>query len=169
MNQWVSLGANLGVVVGLAILIYELQQNRLLVRAELGSEATTILRELQLATALDQEMSSIIAKVSFGQVQLSDSEIVRLDAYLEASVTFLHRDKYLLRLGVFEDDPAFLAGVWTAMFLNNPAALKWWDSKKALLPVDTVGLVDAALATERAQSEATQLIRFRSDVNSIQE
>jgi hypothetical protein len=55
-------------------------------------------------------------------------------------------------LGIFEDDPAFLVGVWTGIFLNNPAALKWWNTKKGMLSVELVELVDRALTTEWANS-----------------
>ena len=154
--------------MGLVLLVYELQQNRQLVRAELGSEATIIMREIQLASALDQEMSAIIARASFGGEKLSDAELVSFDSYLEASIQLLHRERYLLRLGLFDDDPAFMAEIWAGAFLNNPTAVKWWESKKSFYDEDFVVLIDSALASERAREDSTQLMRFRSDVNAHQ-
>ena len=168
LNRWLTLTANVGVLVGLVVLIFEVQQNRHLVRAELGSGATTIMRELQQELANNPEISAIVAKASLGQEPLTDSELIRLDAHYEASIQFLHRERYLVRLGIFEDDPAVMAGVWARMYLNNPAAIHWWETKKPSLTPDAIELVENALASEISQAEATQLRRLRERLNAAQ-
>ena len=89
LNRWLTLTANVGVLVGLVVLIFEVQQNRHLVRAELGSGATTIMRELQQELANNPEISAIVAKASLGQEPLTDSELIRLDAHYEARQSWL--------------------------------------------------------------------------------
>ncbi len=124
------------------------------------------MRELQQELALDPELSAIIAKSSFSQEPLTDSGIIRLDAYYEASIQFLHRERYLLRMGVFEDDPAFLTEIWTRMFLNNPAAIAWWETKKPALSPDLIELVDNALSAESARVESVQLHQLRERIGA---
>ena len=40
LNRWLSLGANIGVLIGLILLVYEVRQNSELMRAQISMERT---------------------------------------------------------------------------------------------------------------------------------
>lgn len=51
LNRWLTLGANLGVVLGLIILIVEVQQNATLTRADMKSRRNDVLVQIELSLA----------------------------------------------------------------------------------------------------------------------
>ena len=59
-HQWLGLAANVGVLIGLFILIYELNQNRTLPQAELGSASIVFQRDLEFAK-FDQALSQSLS------------------------------------------------------------------------------------------------------------
>ncbi len=59
-HQWLGLAANVGVLIGLFILIYELNQNRTLLQAELGSASIVFQRDLEFAK-FDQALSQSLS------------------------------------------------------------------------------------------------------------
>jgi hypothetical protein len=59
LNQWLTLGANLGVLVGLILLIAELNQNSTLMRAQIFNDRASQGIDLFMAMAESPELSEI--------------------------------------------------------------------------------------------------------------
>ncbi len=83
VNTWLSLGANIGVVIGLMLLIIEIGQNTDMMRAQINqSRADTALFQ-QYSMSDTDYIAPIIAKTKRGE-QLSDVEMIRYDARMRA-------------------------------------------------------------------------------------
>jgi len=63
LNQWLTLLTNVGVLVGIALLIYELNQNTALTRAEIHEIRAEAKTERQMYLANDGQIASIAAKL----------------------------------------------------------------------------------------------------------
>ena len=64
-NYWLTLGANIGVLLGILLLVFELQQNRDMMRAQIFNERSGQGVDLFISVAVSPELSEI-AGVQFG-------------------------------------------------------------------------------------------------------
>ena len=81
LNSWLSLGANVGVVIGLALLIYEINQNTALMEAQINQNRTDSALAEQQADYNSDYMPAIRVKVASGQ-ELTDEELFRNSRWL---------------------------------------------------------------------------------------
>jgi hypothetical protein len=87
INQWVSLGANIGVILGILLLAFELNQNNKLLEAQISADH----RDTRLSStsiAHDERLAEIAVKYR-SQQPLSDTEQSMLNEwYLEAFIVW---------------------------------------------------------------------------------
>ena len=83
INSWLTLGANVGVVVGLMLLIFEIGQNTEMMRAQINQSRTDTALFQQYSMSDTDYIVPVIAKVRRGE-QLSDEEMLRYDARMRA-------------------------------------------------------------------------------------
>ena len=84
INRWIALGANLGVVLGLIILIIEVQQNAALTRVSLETERAEAQATLELRIS-DPVIAEIWAKSVYSPETLSNAELKTMDGILAAA------------------------------------------------------------------------------------
>ncbi len=79
-NKWLSVIANLGVVIGIVFLAYELRQNTISTDLEVASNYQSSFSEIELLIAGDSEFSALLLKGRSGE-ELSDQEQLRLAVF----------------------------------------------------------------------------------------
>jgi len=95
LNSWLRLLANFGVVIGLALLIFELRQTQHIVETQATVQRLNQMQEAQLEFAVSESLSPIVAKAnSDGVHSLSESEFGRLQAW-ERSVYLRMGSQYI--------------------------------------------------------------------------
>ncbi len=82
-NKWLTLGANIGVVLGLIILIIEVRQNAALTRAAMEQQKNQLLAEIEL-NITRPEMAHVWMKSIRNPQDLTDAELRTLDGLLVA-------------------------------------------------------------------------------------
>lgn len=82
-SRWLTLGANIGVVLGLIIVIAEMRQNAALTRAAMEQQKNNFLAEIELNLA-KPEISSVWMKSIRTPEALTDAELKTLDGLLVA-------------------------------------------------------------------------------------
>jgi hypothetical protein len=83
LNQWLALGANIGVVLGLIILIMEVRQNAALPRAAMEQQKNDVLAEIEFNIA-KPEISEVWIKSIRHPEDLTEPEMRTMDAILVA-------------------------------------------------------------------------------------
>lgn len=83
LNRWLTLGANLGVLLGLIILIVEVRQNAELTRATMGSGLNDTLTQIELNLA-NPEIAAAWVKSVRDPEGLSDVEARMVESHLVA-------------------------------------------------------------------------------------
>lgn len=91
LNQWLTLLTNIGVLVGIGLLIYELNQNTALTRAEIHAMRAEAKTERQMFLANGGDIASIAAKLfdagyprdSGAMSRLSAEEAFRFRIFIE--------------------------------------------------------------------------------------
>ena len=74
LNKWLALGANVAVLAGIGLLIFELQQNREIIRAQTRSQISSELTNLLSQVATDPELASLVRRADNGDDLTPDEE-----------------------------------------------------------------------------------------------
>jgi len=173
INYWVGVAANVGVVIGLIALIYELDQNRHLLRAQLGTGTIEYQRDLEILKMGDA-LSEALSIAIHSPKDLSDQQMIRLEAYLEAYVLKLYREEYLVQMEIFPDDAGYIIRSAAISAMQNPVARFWWMERRETLLKDPFGLrfvtlMDEALKQTPANGDSQRMSRWRAHIQNYDE
>jgi len=146
--RWRELFEVIGVVAIVASLIFvglQLQQDRHLIRAELGAGSQDFSAMVDLALG-DPAVSSAWAKMVERPEDLSVEEMLRVNSVLAAARRLFLRECYLVALEVFVECESLIHGQATQYF-GSRYAQSWWRTRSDTLglrenPVGTRALVD---------------------------
>ncbi len=114
VNRWLTLVANLGVLIGLFLLVFEIRQNTDLMRAQIAMERTTSTREIYSDWANGGELVPIEIKL-FEHLEdfplavgwsslLSPEELLRYSYRMRGRSEELKNDWYQCSLGFVEEE-----------------------------------------------------------------
>ena len=114
-DRWIQATLTIAVLVGLGLVIWELQQVRTLARAQLTSDSVAINNSIY-TSMFGEEAASIVAKACLHPEELTPSEAEILDNY------YLANANLLARLALHSDrDGIYPEGYWQQnMFYLNP-------------------------------------------------
>lgn len=133
LSRWLTLGANLGVLLGIALLILELQQNRSAMRAETRSAISQGISDQLLQVALDPELSELRFRADSGG-SLTEVEKFRYELMQRSLLRYWENVHYQYRVGLY-DESEYLAHkrVWAA-YINHSEALRssWCSSRDTM-------------------------------------
>ena len=101
-KKWITLGANLGVLIGIFLLIVELQQNREMMRAQTRTDIAAMSIDRLQAIASDQGLADIVRRARFGE-ELGDTESTRYLFHTLATFRTFENVHYQYRLGLFDE------------------------------------------------------------------
>ena len=104
IGEWLQVIGSFGVIFGLILVALQIQQNTVLVRAELVSNASDAWINID-ASKQSENFASVLAKSIVNPQELTTAEILELDGYLFTYIDQLDRDRDLYNLGVFDTPP----------------------------------------------------------------
>ena len=126
LNRWMTLGANLGVLVGIILLIVELTQNREMMRAQIRNDiAAHEVQRMDILVA-DAELAEILVRVQNGE-DLSPSEEIRARFRRYGSFRSWENVYYQYQLGLF-DQSEYVGqrASWTFIIKNRNGYKDYW-------------------------------------------
>lgn len=94
LNRWLTLGANLGVLVGLIILIVEVHQNASLTRLSIEISKNALAADIELSLA-QPEQAQIWVKSYMAPEQMNDVELRVVESYF---VAYMMQWDYMLQM-----------------------------------------------------------------------
>jgi len=105
LNDWIQTATGIAIVVGLILVIVELQQGRDTVRSQLTSDGFAQIDQLR-TSILGEEAATVIAKSCYSPHDLTSTDLVILDNYYSSIIGRNFRMKRLDDRGGFysEDD-----------------------------------------------------------------
>ena len=80
LNQWLTLSANIGVIVGIVFLAFELNQNNRLLESEARLNQADSIRNAWREIYLNPDLALMLAKAYRGE-PLNELETIQLEAY----------------------------------------------------------------------------------------
>jgi hypothetical protein len=103
VNRWLTLGANVGVLIGIALLVFELAQNRDMMRAQIRNDISQQLSNRLLMTAHDSQAANVKRRAEAGE-ELSEDEESQYFQMFVARMRDWENMHYQYRQGMFDDD-----------------------------------------------------------------
>lgn len=149
VNAWLSLAANVGVVIGLVLLIIEIRQNTEMMRAQINQSRTDTALFQQYSMSDTDYMAPIIAKTMRGE-ELSDEELIRYDARMRAFNRNQDNNLWQYNRGYLgENTPGSIKGAVRAVIGSTEIGISTWDRQKYSYTDEYVAFVDEAIADLR--------------------
>ncbi len=138
MNSWLTLGANIGILIGLLLVAYQINQATEISLGERQSEGFAVSMDT-IAMRLNEELPERMARIMTNSEDITDADLVALDGYLIREYTQALRERSMSILG-YANSPASSASVskWVLSNLSNESALRWWNHHQDTGLLDTV-------------------------------
>jgi hypothetical protein len=105
LNRWLTLGANLGVLVGLVLVAYEINQSRVQLELATSSDGTDNFTQAMEILVQDEELSELIYRAERSYESLDDFERWRVSKYLDGFMSMSEQD-YLVISNMHDKDVA---------------------------------------------------------------
>ena len=154
LNRWLTLGANIGVLIGIAFVAIEIRQNTEMTRAQLTQSRAEVAIAISELGVNSDYLPDIIIKIRNGN-DITEAEEFRYHAYLRAILRNL--DNYLQQYnrGLLPDHiPGAVAATIRQNLVKNPRGRKYWETRKSRFTYEFVAFVEAVIA--ESESGANQ-------------
>ena len=97
-----TLGGNAAVLIGLLLLVYELNQTRELTRAQMRSEISSGIYDLLAMTANNEQLAGLMLRADNGE-PLTDAEYFQYASRTRAMFRYFENVHYQYRVGLYDD------------------------------------------------------------------
>ena len=102
-GQAITILANVGVLVGIILLIYELSQNRQMMQAQTRNELSQAIINQLSDSAADEDLAALILRGQTGRLQ-SELDQRRYQWWLLARFRYWENVHYQYRLGLYDEE-----------------------------------------------------------------
>jgi hypothetical protein len=127
LNSWLALGANIGVLIGILLLVYELNQNREMTAAQIRNEAAASRINIALSRANNGELADIVFRAQFVGEEMTPVERSRYEAWAGANFRDWENVSYQHRQGLLDDSEySALRDVWLRLLRGNDVVREAW-------------------------------------------
>jgi len=144
LGQGITILTNVGVIIGILLLVFELNQNLKMMQSQTRTAVAEILVSLLALEASDAELIELQAKAASGQA--TPTEQVRFDTLYEAYWRYRENVHYQYRNGLYdEDEYTALRNAWVEELNSNDAVRSTYCSRRHVQPPAFTLEIDAQL------------------------
>jgi hypothetical protein len=149
LGQLIGVLANLGALVGLLLLVFELNQNRQLTRAQIRHDLAMGIVEQLLTVANNGQLASVVRRGSSGD-ELAPDERTQFNARSNAILRYWENVHYQYRQGLY-DGSEFekQRAAWVDSLAKSTGLAAYWCENRRLYSADFAKELDGALTTHR--------------------
>jgi len=141
LGQTASLVANIGVLIGIALLVFERTENRAMTAAEIRNSIAQTTATLIRDEAMNREILEVSSKGLAGE-PLEPLEQQQFELFWAAYFRMWENANYQYRVGLYDEvEYEAQRGTWLRL-LENPGLLRLWCSRRGR------GAVSALFAAE---------------------
>ena len=125
VSQSVQLAANVGVILSIAFLAYQIGEQRELMKAQNRTAAASEVIGLLVSEATDEGLVSAMRR-SFDGEELSPDDRFRLDRISRAYLRYFANLHYQYRNGLYDEEEFGVARVGLKVRLSRPGVAAMW-------------------------------------------
>ena len=145
VNRWLTLGANLGVLIGIILLIVELDQNRDMMRAQTRNELAMGIVEILSVPAIETHIAIIMQRAAAGE-ELSAVEEIQFSHRTSAMYRYWENVHYQYRMGLYDGvEFSKQRDAWEQFLNTSIGHIKIWCTFRGNASPEFVREVDALL------------------------
>ena len=145
LNRWLTLGANLGVLVGIILLIVELNQNRGMMRAQIRHELAMGIVDLLQVPASNEQLADLMYRAHSGE-EITPREQFQFELRTNALFRYWEDVHYQYRVGLYDEiEFGKQRDAWKASFANSNRAVNYWCQVRSLYSPDFMSELDRLL------------------------
>lgn len=130
VNTWLSLGANLGVIVSLLFLAFEINQSTKATIAAAGDSVVDGYNNLNLSVISDPQVARVFMVGLYKPDKLTDVEAVQFAMWLRSLVNQHLRVRRLTELGLFSNTERLSDVEQLAEIMSTPGGKQFIQSNK---------------------------------------
>ena len=136
LNRWLTLGANLGVIAGLILLVLELDQNRQMMRAQTRHEIAMGIVDMLQVPASNEQLADLMYRAEIGEA-LTPVERYRFNMRTNALLRYWEDAHYQYRVGLYDDvEFSKQKEAWRSAFLRSQGMRLHWCEVRPLYSPD---------------------------------
>ena len=145
LGQTIGIFANFAVLIGVLLLVYELHQNRMLMRAQTRNAIAETLVNYQISAATSPHLLRIQAKTVGGE-ELTPAEQQGFRAYWRGLFRYWENVNYQYRNGLYDDSEYFTQReAWKRILLSNEPVLEFWCTRRGIQSEEIDAEIDELL------------------------
>jgi hypothetical protein len=142
VNRWLTLGANLGVLVGIVLILIELNQNASMIRGQTRNDVSVELIDLMSQVATNPQLAGLVNKVNQGDV-LTPEELIQFQHREIAMIRYFENVYYQYRQGLYDESEFSTQREAWARYMN-PARVSFWCGYRTTVSEDFRAEMDTA-------------------------
>ncbi len=141
--RWITIGANLGVLLGLFLLLAELAQNRDMMRAQIRHELSMGIVDLLQTPANNAQLADILLRGISGE-ELTATELFQFELRTNALFRYWEDVHYQYRAGLYDDTEfAKQRDAWKASLARSRLAVDYWCNVRVLYSPEFAQEIDS--------------------------
>ena len=126
ITRWLTLGANMGVLIGIVLVLVELDQNRDMMRAQTRNELAMGIVDLLQTPASNPQLADVLYRAQVGE-PLTPAELYQFKMRTNALFRYWENVHYQYRVGLYDDvEFARQREAWKASVSNSPLGQQYW-------------------------------------------
>ena len=132
LTRWLTIGANLGVLIGLLLLIAELAQNRGMMRAQIRHDLAMGIVDLLQTPANNDQLADVLFRGISGE-ELTPSEMFQFELRTNALFRYWEDVHYQYRVGLYDDTEfSRQRDAWSVSLARSRLAVDYWCKVRLL-------------------------------------
>lgn len=145
VTRILALGANVGALLGVIVLIFEVQQNRELMRAQIRHDLATGIVEIIEGAAQNPELAEALRR-SRGGEEMTTEQAFQVELYLNGLFRYWENVHYQYRVGLY-DDVEFAAQreAWRNSVNQSASSRAYWCNARELYSPEFRAEIDSLL------------------------
>ena len=136
INTWLGLGANIGVIVSLLFLAFEINQSTRATEAAASDSVVDGFNTLNMSVISDPQVARLFIVGMHSPDALSDVEAVQFAMWMRSFVNHHMRLQRLVNLGLFDEAARLPMIQQLAGMLSTPGGKLFLESNKNIFPRD---------------------------------
>ncbi len=166
VNRGLTLAANVGVLGGLILVAFQINQNTQIAKAQITNDYYLADMELELAMMGDNPAISW-TKAVYTPNDLTKEDAAVIDRYFNYGLVQIQRLQKMHELGLAGDDWENRID-YLSWHLGNELGRRWWAHMKIDFPDEFVQMVDEVLATRDHSNNRDLLDAMMPEANTEQ-